>query len=156
MKQVIRVGLLLVAVVGIPLAVVIGLVISSMRPPDYVFDNGRPLIENVSGRWDWSTATPPCADSAHTIAFSDGGKVMTITQQQQHVDSTGHDWTVSTYDVISTTPSRIRGVIRGETRLTDAGKPVVWDLVVVGPDAYQWQRTDRAVGYTPRVIRCGD
>jgi hypothetical protein len=80
---------------------------------------------------------------------------MTITQDNPSIDSAGRDWTVTTYDIVASTPSRVRGAIRGETRLTDGGRPVVWDLVVIDSNAYVWHRTDwPASGYTPRIIRC--
>ncbi|MGH7679285.1 MAG: hypothetical protein ACRENU_12510 [Gemmatimonadaceae bacterium] len=122
---------------------------------DYVFTNGRGLQDNVSGRWDWSTRKRPCSDSTHTIAFSDDGKVMTITMEFPVVDSTGKDDRVTTYDIVSTTTSRVRGAIRGETRLTADSTPVVWDLVVTGRDRYAWHRTDwEKWGLTPGNVRC--
>ena len=122
---------------------------------DYVFDNGRDLPANISGRWDWSTRRPPCGDSAHVISFAADAKVMTIMQEKPSVDSTGRDWTVSTYDIVSIGPSRIRGEIRGETRLARDGTPVIWDLVVVGPDEYRWRATDwPELMYSPPVVRC--
>jgi hypothetical protein len=126
-----------------------------LAPEEYVFDNGRDLPANISGRWDWSTRGTPCADSAHVISFAPDAKVMTITQEKPSVDSTGRDWTVSTYDVVSIEPSRIRGQIRGETRLAEDGTPVVWDLVVVGPDEYRWRAVDwPELMHTLPVIRC--
>ena len=122
---------------------------------EYAFDNGLDLPANVSGQWDWSTRDVACGDSAHVIAFSDDAKLMTITHRSPTVDSTGRDLSISTYDVLSVSPSRIRGAIRGETRLTEEGIPVVWDLIMFGPDEYRWQRTDwPAYGYTPAVQRC--
>jgi hypothetical protein len=61
----------------------------------------------------------------------------------------------ATYDILRLSPTRIRGAIRGETRLTDDGVPVVWDLVMIGPDEYRWQRADwRFWQFTPSVRRC--
>jgi|SRR5687767_3073480 len=143
-------------VVGVTLFTLIGWGMWRLSQPDYEFSNGRSLADNISGRWGWSTKSIPCAaDSGHTIAFSSDGKVMTITQDELSVDDDGRDWTVTTYDVVSTTASRVRGAIRGETRVTDDGRPVVWDLVVIDSNAYVWHRTDwPASGYTARVIRC--
>lgn len=70
-----------------------------------------------------------------------------------HAADTG--WS-ATYDLLELKPSRLRGAIRGEKRLTDNGKPVVWDLVMFSPDEYHWQRTDwDPWGYTPAIVRCG-
>jgi hypothetical protein len=123
--------------------------------PDYVSTNGRSLEANVSGRWDWSTRGVACADSAHSIAFSDDGKVMTITQEYQVVDSSGRDWTVTTYDILAKTTSRIRSVMRGEPRLTDQGIPVMWELVVTDSNTHLWHRSDWPPwGYTVPFHRC--
>jgi hypothetical protein len=155
MKRPIRIALWILGSLAAMVIALTGWALWRVSHPDYVFSNNRSLEDNLSGRWDWTTETTPCADSAHTIAFSSDGKVMTITQEQPVVDSTGRDWTVATYDILSKTLSRIRGVIRGERRLTDDGAPVVWDLVVVDANTYVWHRTDWPPwGYTARVIRC--
>ena len=64
---------------------------------------------------------------------------------------------VTTYDILFTSPSTIRGAIRGEKRMTDDRKPVVWDLVLTSPDEYRWKRTDWQTtpwSYTGRIRRC--
>ena len=145
-------------IVGSIVLIFAGLVAWSMRllsHPDYVFTNGRSLQENVAGRWDWSTHSARCSDSTHVIAFSNGGRVMTITQQHPLVDSLGKDWTVTSYDILRMTPSRIEGAIRGEPRRTKNGAPVVWELVVFDSNTYHWHRTDwPAWGYTAGIVRC--
>lgn len=74
---------------------------------------------------------------------------MTITSQDiSSVDP------VTTYDIEFVSQSIIRGAIRGETRVTDANEPVVWDLVLTGPDEYRWQRTDHPGSYTASNRRC--
>ncbi len=123
--------------------------ISGYRLPD-----GADIHAEVSGRWDWSTRSRPCTDSAHVIAFSDDGEVMTIVQERSASDSLAAD-EPAIYDLESATQSRIRGAIRGEGRLTAAGTPVVWELVMFGPDEYRWHRVDwDATGFTPAVNRC--
>lgn len=77
---------------------------------------------------------------------------MTIAKPRTATDT---GWT-ATYDILSLTPSRLRGAIRGEDRRTDSGVPVVWDLVMFGPDEYHWHRTDwSAWQFTPGIVRCG-
>ena len=155
MKRPLRIALWILGSLGVAFLALVGWAMWRVINPDYVFSNGRSLEDNLSGRWDWTTETVPCADSAHTIAFSSDGKVMTITQDNPVVDSAGRDWTVTTYDVVSKTESRIRGKIRDEPRRTEDGIPVVWDLVVVDSNTYLWHRTDwPAWGYTAPVIRC--
>jgi hypothetical protein len=156
LRRPLRIFLWIVGSLGVGFIALVGWAVWRVINPDYVFSNGRALEENLSGRWDWSTDRVPCEkDSARMIAFSSDGGVMTITQERPVVDSTGRDWTVTTYDILARTPSRVRGEIRGEPRRTDKGDPVVWDLVVIDSNAYMWHRTDwPAWGYTARVIRC--
>jgi hypothetical protein len=118
---------------------------------DYSFPD-HDLPSHLTGRWDWSTRAHRCDDSAHVIAFSPDRERMTIAMPP-HPPDTG--WT-ATYDVLELTPSRLRGAIRGEKRLTAGGEPVVWDLVMFGPNEYHWHRTDWASWqYTGAVVRCG-
>jgi hypothetical protein len=136
-------------------AVLAGLSAWAGRVHPYALPAGTDIRTAVAGRWDWTTRAAPCGDSAHVIAFPDG-KVMTIAQQNRWVDSLGRDRTTTTYDIQSVTSSAIRGAIRGEERMTPDGRPVVWDLVLVGPDEYRWRRTDWSSpwGYTRAIVRC--
>ena len=86
------------------------------------------------------------------ILIADDSRVMTITS----ADIAASD-PVTTYDVRSVSQSTVRGAIRGETRTTNDGVPVVWELVLTGPDEYRWRRTDWAStpwSYTASVHRC--
>lgn len=117
---------------------------------EYAFPDGD-LPRHLAGRWDWQSHDSSCAAGAHVIGFSPDRRVMTITLPP-HGSDTG--W-VATYDVTGLKSSRLTGAIRGETRLTSKGKPVVWDLIMFGPDEYRWHRTDWAAsGYTGAVVRC--
>jgi hypothetical protein len=137
--------------------VLLGKTAVSLRGGPYSVPDGTTIQEHLTGRWDWANHTRLCVDSTHTIEFRDGGRVMAITQQQQWVDSTGRDRTTAVYDVFSQTKSKIRGQIRGEERLTESGEPVVWDLVLFGPNEYRWHRADwSSLGFTGRIIRCID
>jgi hypothetical protein len=80
---------------------------------------------------------------------------MSITQWKPWTDDDGVERQVSVYDIEQIAPSRIRGTIRGETRTTDAGVPVVWDLVITSPDSYAWHRTDwSTLSLTDAIRRC--
>ncbi len=118
----------------------------------YSFDDND-LPRHLAGRWDWSNRAHPCGDSAHVIRFSPDRRTMTIAMPPHPPHDSG--WS-ATYDLLSLEPSRLRGAIRGEKRLTKGGKPVVWDLVMAGPNEYRWHRTDwPANSYTIGVLRCG-
>ncbi len=125
-------------------------VIGRLLPPValYSLPPDVDIRETVAGRWTWTSDSAGCRN-AHTIAFAQGGEIMTITSQDiSSVDP------VTTYDIEFVSQSIIRGAIRGETRVTDANEPVVWDLVLTGPDEYRWQRTDHPGSYTASNRRC--
>jgi hypothetical protein len=148
-----RVRTLLVIVVsalgGIVILAAVGAAL--LRRPQYEVSDVD-IASAVTGRWDWSTRLDPCRDSAHTIAVSGDRKIMTITLEYLPTSDSDR---VTTYDIQRLSRSSLRGAIRGETRRTDAGVPVVWDLVLFGPTEYRWHRTDwNAWGYTESVIRC--
>ena len=152
-----RRALRIVGAIAGGLVILLGLAAWAGRVRPYSVPAGGDIRAGVAGRWDWAKRTSPCSDSAHVIAFPGDGKVMTITQQHRWTDSLGRDRTTATYDVLRTTSSSIRGAIRGEERRTPDGQPVVWDLVLVGPDEYRWHRTDWSSGwgYTGGFVRCG-
>lgn len=135
---------------GFTLLVVVGWLASRHA---YAFPNGD-FAEHVAGRWDWSTRLGPCGDSSHVIAFSPDRKVMTITSAYWRDSVTGAP-TVTTYDVVKVSGAAIRGAIRGETRLTSNGQPVVWDLVMASENEYRWHRADwSSWSMTAAIIRC--
>jgi hypothetical protein len=139
-----------VVVGGVMCLFVIGLWAMSHR--SYSVPAGQDILKQVTGRWDWSTRAHPCTDSAQVISFSPDGALMSITLEYLH-DSASRP---SVYDVQAVTSGRIRGAIRGEKRLTDAGAPVAWDLVLFGPDEFRWHRTDwTQFGFTAPMQRCG-
>lgn len=112
---------------------------------------GQDIRDVVAGRWTWASDSSGCA-GAHTIAFAEDGKVMTIQS-----GGIGAADPVTTYDIEVVSRSTIRGAIRGETRTADDGSPVVWDLVLTSPDEYRWTRTDWTASpwsYTGSIVRC--
>jgi hypothetical protein len=109
----------------------------------------------AAGTWDWAGADGFCQKDPHTITFSPDRALMTLTPRQPWTDSTGTVHERFEYDVQEYTAGHIRGRIRGETRMTEQGEPVVWDLVLVGPNTYRWHRTDWPLGMlTNPVHRC--
>lgn len=150
MKKPLRIALWVLGGLATTLVLVVALGLWSLSRAGYAFPD-QDLPHHLAGRWDWSTRAQPCADGGHVISFSEDRKSMTIAQPPLGA-YTG--WS-ATYDILRLSPTRIRGAIRGETRLTDDGVPVVWDLVMIGPDEYRWQRADwRFWQFTPSVRRC--
>jgi len=113
------------------------------------------LPSYVAGRWDWKGRTRPCTDSAHVITFGPGDRTMELRLEPRSRAGNPNDHAV--YDILSITPTRIRGAIRGERRKTRSGVPVVWELVMFSANEYRWHRTDWAPwNYTREVVRCGE
>lgn len=109
----------------------------------------------VEGKWAWTTSDSGCAADWHRIAFTSDRGVMTIAASKPYEGADGKLDSIAVYDILSHTQASIRGAIRGETRLTDAGVPVVWDLVLQSPNSYAWHRTDWFRGALTREIeRC--
>jgi hypothetical protein len=146
----------LAAIIGIPLAVLVALIFW-WRPwqVEYELGEGEDRYELLTGIWDWDGETGRC-DSPHRISFDPARKVMTISNAVPIVDSSGIPHQATIYD-IEEHGDRIRGRIRGETRTTEAGEPVVWDLVLTSRDSYAWARAGWSVGGQTREIeRCVD
>jgi hypothetical protein len=145
--------------VGLPFVASIALLVwVAPWTPRYEVPADTDIFAVATGTWDWTTSPADsfCVARRHTIAFSDDRRVMTITQNEPWTDSAGVVHQVSIYDLSEHTRRHVRGQIRGETRLTDAGAPVVWDLVLTSADTYKWHRADWSwsFGYTATVRRC--
>jgi hypothetical protein len=107
----------------------------------------------VSGTWDWEGAEGFCQKDPHTLSFSPDRTLMTLTSREPYTDSAGTVHQVTEYDVQEHSRGRIRGLIRGESRKTAQGVPVVWDLVLVDSNTYRWHRTDWPPGGSTKPIR---
>jgi hypothetical protein len=135
------------------IAVAVGAYVWWTKP--YEVGAGSEIFDVVEGRWAWTTDSTGCADKWHDIAFSPDHRVMTISSAEPYEGADGKFDSVAVYDILEHTRSRIRGAIRGEMRLTAAGEPVVWDLVLRSRDRYAWHRTDWiAGGLTREIERC--
>lgn len=121
----------------------------------YVVPDSTDVFKVAAGTWDWSGADGFCRDDPHTITFSPDRKFMILTFANP---DTADDGTVKRdfrYEIRGHTRNSIRGFIQGETRRTDGGELVVWDLVLMSPDVYRWHRTDwEEGGLTKPVLRC--
>lgn len=147
----------LALLLGIPGIAVILLLASwhPWRPTPYVPPESRDIYTVLSGAWDWAAARDRCSGNPHRIAFSSDRKVMTPTQKEPLTNWPDGPRAVFEYDILSTTPSSIRGRIRGEYRRTAAGEPVVWDLQLTSELTYQWHETDwQAWDWSGEVQRC--
>jgi hypothetical protein len=145
-------GLLL----GIPIVGIVGLVFwLHPWPNKYEVPPPRSVFDQASGTWGWS-GHDTCGVNHHTILFDSLHDVMRIAHARPWRDSTGYLNDTTVYDISQSSPHHIRGLIRGETRKTPFGAPVVWDLVLTSPHSYQWKQAGfwGIVGYTRPIKRC--
>lgn len=135
----------LALLLGIPFAIIV-VAVAWWQPwqPGYTPPAGRSVFDLAAGTWDWTThpADSFCVAERETISFSPDHKVMMIRLTTPWRDSSGHVTNTAVYDLWSSTTSQIRGQIRGETRKTDAGQPVVWDLELTSGNSFRWHRAD--------------
>ena len=129
------------------------LLAAMVRPPaPYEVPAGTDIFSVVEGTWDWAGRSETCKDNPHTISFSPDRATMILTFVKPLEGDTSRD---TRYELREVTSSSIRGFITDETRRTNDGELVVWDLVLMSPDSYGWHRTDWLPGmYTPEVVRC--
>ena len=134
-----RVALWLAPLFALVVGVGVWAMIKYFRLPE-----GVAVFDIVEGEWGWTA--DDCAHNPHSITIADDSTTMTLA------DTSG-SWV---YDILEHEPARIRGAIRGEKRLTEKGVPVVWDLLLRGPNLYTWHRTDwPGMQTTQLIIRCG-
>lgn len=115
----------------------------------------------AEGTWHWAEGDQTCQGNRHRIAF-DAERTRMMLIHDQPLGAGGDSVTV--YTVLRSgpglspfTPYVIRAAMEGETRTTESGESVVWDLVIATPDRYHWRRTDWPVdGLTAAIIRCDD
>jgi hypothetical protein len=109
----------------------------------------------LPGRWDWAEASPRCGDSAAQFAFSEGGSELRVhVQTGVYLGSTplGPD---ATYRIVGESPRVMRMHMLGETRRTETGDLVVWDLVLLDANSFCWRRTDwPPEACTKQLTRC--
>lgn len=143
-------------VLGIPFVLLVGF-LAWWQPwgPDYEVPRETDVFAVAAGTWDWADAEGFCQKNPHTITFSPDRSVMALAHREAWTDSAGVAHRVAEYEIREHSRHHVRGFIRGETRRTEAGELVVWDLVLTSPDSYRWHRTDWPWGsYTNEVLRC--
>jgi len=140
---------------GVPLALAVAALMVWRPWVTYEVPLGTDIHAVVAGTWDWVGADSLCVRDPHTISFTPDHRVMVLTHTRPWTDSAGVEHRVAEYDIHEVSRRHVRGLIRGETRRTETGEPVVWDLVLSSRDQYRWHRTDWLEGsYTKPVRRC--
>lgn len=110
----------------------------------------------VEGTWAWESRDQPCSSDTQTFVVADDRQTMQIHHSEPITNSAGETRTVTDYVIEGTGPLLLHTYIPDETRLTDTGEPVKWDLVVIGRNRIAWHRADWPEGsYTGMLRRCG-
>lgn len=87
--------------------------------------------------------TMDCKANPHHVSFFQNNTRVRIEWQSDITDYHGQQVNWAEYTVQGATALGIAMALDGETRLTDAGAPVVWVMrPVKGFDGYCWGRTD--------------
>lgn len=106
----------------------------------------------ASGTWGFPVGGASCEDNPHTIEFTEDAERM-ILRYAKGLE--GNPPTEAKYRILGEGPGFMRMEIEGETRTTDEGIPVKWDMVLLSPDSYCWHRTDwQEGGCTQPAERC--
>jgi hypothetical protein len=146
----------LALLLGVPLVLLVALLSwwKPWLPTVYLAASPDDAVRVASGTWDWVGRVNWCRDDPETITFSADHRQMIIADRKGWKnDSTGQIEHVAVYDIQDITRSRIRGLIRGESRKTDAGQPVVWDLMLRTENSFAWHRTDWAESNRTKSLR---
>jgi hypothetical protein len=147
-------GRIALGVGAVLLATIALAVVLSVRT--YEVPEGTDIFAVVEGRWAWTNSEGGCATDAHTISFSPDRRQMFIASARPFRGADSVVDSTTLYHVREHTRNRIRGAIPGETRRTEGGAPVVWDLVLRGPDRYAWRRADVSspFAFSTDIVRC--
>lgn len=114
------------------------------------------ITERLAGTWAWEAQADACnAANTHTYEFSKDRRMMYLVYKEGAVVGDFEPKARNPYAILDVSSHRIRTRIPGETRLTDSGEPVEWDLVKTSRDSYCWRRADWSYySCTGQIIRC--
>jgi hypothetical protein len=115
----------------------------------------RDVFTIVSGTWAWENSDTGCDSDTQTFTFTDDRSGMTIKQSEPFESPDGEMRSVTEYVIEGVEPTVLHTFIPEETRRTDAGVPVKWDLVILSNGRLAWHRTDWVEGsLTAALTRC--
>jgi hypothetical protein len=108
----------------------------------------------VYGTWAWEHENEePCSALKQTFIISDNRKSMQIHHTPPIEDEDGSKISMTPYVIEGSSPRMLNTFIPTETRLTEDGKPVKWDLVVLARNRLAWHRADWPEGATTGMLR---
>jgi hypothetical protein len=105
-------------------------------------DRSFSAIEHAPGTWGWKgDLATNCKTNPHTISFSADKSLMYLRHAQPADSWDGKKRLTVHYRVERSSPE-LRHSLIGETRRTDEGERVAWDLFMISRDEYCWHRAD--------------
>lgn len=112
------------------------------------------IYERLIGRWD-TVHEDSCANY-HELSFDAARKTMFNTYAEVGWVTEHDSRKVMRYAILDDKQGFLRVKLEDESRLDDAGRPVIWHVVLVDDNTYCWGRDDWAPGScTPVRKRCG-
>ena len=114
---------------------------------------GTHAADIVPGTWAWETDPELCAGRTQRFVIADDRTSMQIHHSEPIESANGTTTSVTDYVIEGEAPGVLHTYIPGETRTTDDGTPVKWDLVVVGRNRIAWHRADWPEGALTRMLR---
>lgn len=114
------------------------------------------IFDDLSGNFGATSGPNTCAANPHHVTFIDGRSRAHFVWDRPIIDFRNEERLEGTYEVLGHDAASVTMRIEGETRLTDAGEPVVWIMRRVDAlHGYCWGRTDWPAGRCENVsIRC--
>lgn len=109
------------------------------------------LATLLPGTWATRIDGHACDENPHKVSLGEDGKVFSVRFRQPPLEDSKD---LFSYSVIDFGDDFLRMKMDGETRKTDAGELVVWDLALVSPDSYCWRRTDWPSSCSELRTRC--
>lgn len=102
------------------------------------------FFQTLSGSYGMPfSPTMDCKTNPHRVSFFDGNRRVRFEWQSDIQNYAGNSLNWAEYSVQGITDLGIGMALDGESRLTEAGTPVVWVMrPVQGFDGYCWGRTD--------------
>lgn len=147
--------LLVTGVIGLAMIAYLAIFEPTFEVPGSGGPSRTAVFEIAAGTWAWADDPAGCDESPRVVTFSEDLTEMRISYRTESTDSTEAGEATSTYDILGYSAKSLRGVILGETRMTETGEPVVWDLVLRAEDRFAWHRTDWDPGaFTGDMVRC--
>lgn len=130
-------------------------IVASIEIPAPAVATSTDVHELVAGTWAWESTGSGCSGPTQTFVVADDRKSMEIHHSEPIERANGSMESVTRYVIERSSPLVLHTFIPDESRLTEAGEPVKWDLVVIGRNRLAWHRADWPEGsFTGMLRRC--